>query len=206
MNPDCGTIKIQDFQEIIKNFSKLKGYDQWLLAKMDWKQKCQEDWQKSRVSVFQSNKGEWHIKENRRKKYASITLEKSEERGCQEMTLFLVAPTQNGRVYREEEKGKFCGKLDFSKEQVLAYLEKVGDYNSIHREENGIVPGLLIFQGLWEKSILGGLPKREFHVEMQWKAPLRIGEMCEVFSLGQGKYFGSCKNQLLWMVECKESS
>ena len=36
MNQDCGMIRKEEYWNMLRCFSKLKGYEGWLLAKMNW--------------------------------------------------------------------------------------------------------------------------------------------------------------------------
>lgn len=62
-----------------------------------------------------------------------------------------------------------------SKKQVEEYLQFVKDYNSIHRGENAIVPGLLLLDYIMKQCSIQKMGL-EFH-EIRFVSPLRVGEM-----------------------------
>lgn len=89
----------------------------------------------------------------------------------------MLGKMKHGEVRNKEEKMQGAGKVwrSFSYEEVLAFVTKAGDENSIHRGKHAVVPGLLILQELLD------VHTDAQRMELRFFHPLYCGEEVSVF-------------------------
>lgn len=113
MNQDCGMIRKEEYWNMLRCFSKLKGYEGWLLAQMNWhvialsgkeakqqpnivrvekKYQTEEQEMETTEKPVQIN---WQIQEKKKKAFATITLSGTDDGYRHEITVILVKPKEN---------------------------------------------------------------------------------------------------------------
>lgn len=140
MNQDCGMIRKEEYWNMLRCFSKLKGYEGWLLAQMNWhvnalsgkeakqqpnivraekKYQTEEQEMETTEKPAQIN---WQIQEKKKKAFATITLSGTDDGYRHEITVLLVKPKEDfsNHVARQP---KACGSDQPDKRKQLAYAE-----------------------------------------------------------------------------------
>ena len=140
MNQDCGMIRKEEYWNMLRCFSKLKGYEGWLLAQMNWhvtalsgkeakqqpnivraekKYQTEEPEMETTEKPVQIN---WQIQEKKKKAFATITLSGTDDGYRHEITVILVKPKENfsNHVTRQP---KACGSDQPDKRKQPAYAE-----------------------------------------------------------------------------------
>jgi len=110
MNQDCGMIRKEEYWNMLRCFSKLKGYEGWLLAQMNWhvtalsgkeaKQqpnivRAEKKYQTEEPEMETTEKPaqiNWQIQEKKKKAFATITLSGTDDGYRHEITVLLVKP------------------------------------------------------------------------------------------------------------------
>lgn len=140
MNQDCGMIRKEEYWNMLRSFSKLKGYEGWLLAQMNWhvtalsgkeakqqpnivrtekKYQTEEQEMETTEKPAQIN---WQIQEKKKKAFATITLSGTDDGYLHEITVILVKPKESfsNHVTRQP---KACGSDQPDKRKQPAYAE-----------------------------------------------------------------------------------
>lgn len=140
MNQDCGMIRKEEYWNMLRSFSKLKGYEGWLLAQMNWhvtalsgkeakqqpnivrvekKYQTEEQEMETTEKPAQIN---WQIQEKKKKAFATITLSGTDDGYRHEITILLVKPKEDfsNHVTRQS---KACGSDQPDKRKQPAYAE-----------------------------------------------------------------------------------
>lgn len=140
MNQDCGMIRKEEYWNMLRSFSKLKGYEGWLLAQMNWHVNAlsgKEAKQQSNIvraeKKYQTEEQEmettekpaqinWQIQEKKKKAFAMITLSGTDDSYRHEITVILVKPKENfsNHVTRQP---KACEPDQPDKRKQPAYAE-----------------------------------------------------------------------------------
>lgn len=113
MNQDCGMIRKEEYWNMLRSFSKLKGYEGWLLAQMNWHVTALSDKEaKQQPNIVRAEKKyqteepemettekpaqiNWQIQEKKKKAFATITLSGTDDGYRHEITVILVKPKEN---------------------------------------------------------------------------------------------------------------
>lgn len=125
MNQDCGMIRKEEYWNMLRCFSKLKGYEGWLLAQMNWhvtalsgkeakqqpnivraekKYQTEEQEMETAEKPVQIN---WQIQEKKKKAFATITLSGTDDSYRHEITVLLVKPKEDFSI-RVTRQPKAC--------------------------------------------------------------------------------------------------
>lgn len=193
MNQDCGMIKIEDFREMLRTFSKLKGYEGWLLAQMSWHvtaHSCKESRQNAGAREQETaneiivSQERWQIQEKKKKAFATITLSKTGDGYRHEIVVFLIKPKAGSRSDQQPKSSRIPlaasrsdqqlspPRISFSSSQIEQYLTQTKDYNPIHKGERAIVPGFLILQKiLFEYHFLEKIKENAGYLQPQSQSP-----------------------------------
>lgn len=125
MNQDCGMIRKEEYWNMLRCFSKLKGYEGWLLAQMNWHATAlsgKEAKQQSNIvraeKKYQTEEQEmettekpaqinWQIQEKKKKAFAMITLSGTDDSYRHEITVLLVKPKEDFSI-RVTRQPKAC--------------------------------------------------------------------------------------------------
>ena len=142
MNQDCGMIRKEEYWNMLRCFSKLKGYEGWLLAQMNWhvnalsgkeakqqpnivraekKYQTEEQEMETTEKPAQIN---WQIQEKKKKAFAMITLSGTDDSYRHEITVLLVKPKEDFSI-RVTRQPKACepDQPDKRKQPVYAKTE-----------------------------------------------------------------------------------
>lgn len=125
MNQDCGMIRKEEYWNMLRCFSKLKGYEGWLLAQMNWhvtalsgkeakqqpnivraEKKYQTDEQEMETTEKPAQIN-WQIQEKKKKAFATITLSGTDDSYQHEITVLLVKPKEDFSIYGTRQQ-KAC--------------------------------------------------------------------------------------------------
>ena len=145
------------------------------------------------------------VEKKRRKSYAVLEVQGKYQITQFKLTLYLIKSGKQN-ADRKVETVAFenhrsitdIGTIKFSNEEVNQYLAIVKDYNSFHRGENAIVPGLLILQRMLY-DLVELFPQRQpKSVEVIYRAPLYVNEICQIVSVGNGAIYGEANQMILW--------
>ena len=133
-------IRKEEYWNMLRSFSKLKGYEGWLLAQMNWhvtalsgkeakqqpnivrvekKYQTEEQEMETTEKPAQIN---WQIQEKKKKAFATITLSGTDDGYLHEITILLVKPKEDfsNHVTRQP---KACGSDQPDKRKQPAYAE-----------------------------------------------------------------------------------
>lgn len=140
MNQDCGMIRKEEYWNMLRSFSKLKGYEGWLLAQMNWhvtalsgkeakqqpnivraekKYQTEEQEMETTEKPAQIN---WQIQEKKKKAFATITLSGTDDGYRHEITVLLVKPKKDFSNHATRQP-KACGSDLQDKRKQPAYAE-----------------------------------------------------------------------------------
>lgn len=140
MNQDCGMIRKEEYWNMLRCFSKLKGYEGWLLAQMNWhvtalsgkeakqqpnivraekKYQTEEPEMETTEKPVQIN---WQIQEKKKKAFATITLSGTDDGYRHEITVLLVKPKEEFSIHVTRQP-KACGSDLQDKRKQPAYAE-----------------------------------------------------------------------------------
>ena len=140
MNQDCGMIRKEEYWNMLRCFSKLKGYEGWLLAQMNWhvtalsgkeakqqpnivraekKYQTEEPEMETTEKPVQIN---WQIQEKKKKAFATITLSGTDDGYRHEITVLLVKPKEDFSIHVTRQP-KACGSDLQDKRKQPAYAE-----------------------------------------------------------------------------------
>lgn len=140
MNQDCGMIRKEEYWNMLRCFSKLKGYEGWLLAQMNWhvtalsgkeakqqpnivraekKYQTEEPEMETTEKPVQIN---WQIHEKKKKAFATITLSGTDDGYRHEITVLLVKPKEDFSIHVTRQP-KACGSDLQDKRKQPAYAE-----------------------------------------------------------------------------------
>ena len=140
MNQDCGMIRKEEYWNMLRCFSKLKGYEGWLLAQMNWhvtalsgkeakqqpnivrvekKYQTEEPEMETTEKPVQIN---WQIQEKKKKAFAPITLSGTDDGYRHEITVLLVKPKEDFSIHVTRQP-KACGSDLQDKRKQPAYAE-----------------------------------------------------------------------------------
>ena len=140
MNQDCGMIRKEEYWNMLRCFSKLKGYEGWLLAQMNWhvtalsgkevkqqpnivraekKYQTEEPEMETTEKPVQIN---WQIQEKKKKAFATITLSGTDDGYRHEITVLLVKPKEDFSIHVTRQP-KACGSDQPDKRKQPAYAE-----------------------------------------------------------------------------------
>ena len=140
MNQDCGMIRKEEYWNMLRSFSKLKGYEGWLLAQMNWhvtalsgKEAKQQPNIVRAEKKFQTEEQEmettekpaqinWQIQEKKKKAFATITLSGTDDGYRHEITVLLVKPKEDFSNHATRQP-KACGSDLQDKRKQPAYAE-----------------------------------------------------------------------------------
>lgn len=125
MNQDCGMIRKEEYWNMLRCFSKLKGYEGWLLAQMNWhvtalsgkeakqqpnivraEKKYQTDEQEMETTEKPAQIN-WQIQEKKKKTFATITLSGTDDSYQHEITVLLVKPKEDFSIHGTRQQ-KAC--------------------------------------------------------------------------------------------------
>lgn len=125
MNQDCGMIRKEEYWNMLRCFSKLKGYEGWLLAQMNWhvtalsgkeakqqpnivraEKKYQTDEQEMETTEKPAQIN-WQIQEKKKKTFATITLSGTDDGYQHEITVLLVKPKEDFSIHGTRQQ-KAC--------------------------------------------------------------------------------------------------
>lgn len=177
-------------------FSRVGEFDGWVIAQLSARIRADYFFDGREGDVKNGTSAE--VKKQK-KDFAVIQAE--DEGVGVVMKMFLMKPT------KQEEKIPVAvcdklGTLRFESEEILRFVELVQDSNPIHRTENPVVPGLLIWESIWKMycethretkinrgikqkyvGVTGGgslTPAAVLRVEMRFFAVVYAGENIEV--------------------------
>ena len=140
MNQDCGMIRKEEYWNMLRSFSKLKGYEGWLLAQMNWhvtalsskeakqqpnivraekKYQTEEQEMETTEKPAQIN---WQIQEKKKKAFATITLSGTDDGYRHEITVLLAKPKKDFSNHATRQP-KACGSDLQDKRKQPAYAE-----------------------------------------------------------------------------------
>lgn len=140
MNQDCGMIRKEEYWNMLRCFSKLKGYEGWLLAQMNWhvnalsgkeakqqpnivraekKYQTEEQEMETTEKPAQIN---WQIQEKKKKAFAMITLSGTDDSYRHEITVLLVKPKEDFSI-RVTRQPKACEPDQPDKRKQPVYAE-----------------------------------------------------------------------------------
>lgn len=140
MNQDCGMIRKEEYWNMLRCFSKLKGYEGWLLAQMNWhvnalsgkeakqqpnivraekKYQTEEQEMETTEKPAQIN---WQIQEKKKKAFAMITLSGTDDSYRHEITVILVKPKEDFSI-RVTRQPKACEPDQPDKRKQPVYAE-----------------------------------------------------------------------------------
>ena len=140
MNQDCGMIRKEEYWNMLRSFSKLKGYEGWLLVQMNWhvtalsgkeakqqpnivraekKYQTEEQEMETTEKPVQIN---WQIQEKKKKAFATITLSGTDDGYRHEITVLLVKPEEDFSIHVTRQP-KACGSDQPDKRKQPAYAE-----------------------------------------------------------------------------------
>lgn len=140
MNQDCGMIRKEEYWNMLRCFSKLKGYEGWLLAQMNWhvtalsgkeaKQqpnivRAEKKYQTEEPEMETTEKPaqiNWQIQEKKKKAFATITLSGTDDGYRHEITVLLVKPKEDFSIHVTRQP-KACGSDQPDKRKQPAYAE-----------------------------------------------------------------------------------
>lgn len=140
MNQDCGMIRKEEYWNMLRCFSKLKGYEGWLLAQMNWhvtalsgkeaKQqpnivRAEKKYQTEEPEMETTEKPaqiNWQIQEKKKKAFATITLSGTDDGYRHEITVLLVKPKEDFSIHVTRQP-KACGSDLQDKRKQPAYAE-----------------------------------------------------------------------------------
>ena len=140
MNQDCGMIRKEEYWNMLRCFSKLKGYEGWLLAQMNWhvtalsgKEAIQQPNIVRAEKKYQTEEPEmettekpvqinWQIQEKKKKAFATITLSGTDDGYRHEITVLLVKPKEDFSIHVTRQP-KACGSDLQDKRKQPAYAE-----------------------------------------------------------------------------------
>lgn len=168
---------MQWYRKIVSSFSKIKGFDGWMIAKVEL------DILNSGISVSNIlGAGEENVnflQDDReadnvtmeivklRKSYAVICAKLTDENVCYKLDMHIMKPNKktgsagNGKKESEgkdkaisdneiidEQNDLYKFILKYDKSTILKFVNDVGDYNYIHRTDKPVVPGFLMFEDM----------------------------------------------------------
>ena len=140
MNQDCGMIRKEEYWNMLRCFSKLKGYEGWLLAQMNWhvnalsgkeakqqpnivraekKYQTEEQEMETTEKPAQIN---WQIQEKKKKAFAMITLSGTDDSYRHEITVLLVKHKEDFSI-RVTRQPKACEPDQPDKRKQPVYAE-----------------------------------------------------------------------------------
>ena len=140
MNQDCGMIRKEEYWNMLRSFSKLKGYEGWLLAQMNWHVTALSDKEaKQQPNIVRAEKKyqteeqemettekpaqiNWQIQEKKKKAFAMITLSGTDDSYRHEITVLLVKPKEDFSI-RVTRRPKACEPDQPDKRKQPAYAE-----------------------------------------------------------------------------------
>ena len=140
MNQDCGMIRKEEYWNMLRCFSKLKGYEGWLLAQMNWhvtalsskeaKQqpnivRAEKKYQTEEPEMETTEKPaqiNWQIQEKKKKAFATITLSGTDDGYRHEITVILVKPKEDFSIHVTRQP-KACEPDLQDKRKQPAYAE-----------------------------------------------------------------------------------
>ena len=140
MNQDCGMIRKEEYWNMLRSFSKLKGYEGWLLAQMNWHVTALSDKEaKQQPNIVRAEKKyqteeqemettekpaqiNWQIQEKKKKAFATITLSGTDDGYRHEITVLLVKPKEDFSIHVTRQP-KACGSDLQDKRKQPAYAE-----------------------------------------------------------------------------------
>lgn len=140
MNQDCGMIRKEEYWNMLRCFSKLKGYEGWLLAQMNWhvnalsgkeaKQqpnivRAEKKYQTEEQEMEMTEKPaqiNWQIQEKKKKAFAMITLSGTDDSYRHEITVILVKPKEDFSI-RVTRQPKACEPDQPDKRKQPVYAE-----------------------------------------------------------------------------------
>ena len=133
-------IRKEEYWNMLRCFSKLKGYEGWLLAQMNWhvtalsgkeaKQqpnivRAEKKYQTEEPEMETTEKPaqiNWQIQEKKKKAFATITLSGTDDGYRHEITVLLVKPKEDFSIHVTRQP-KACGSDQPDKRKQPAYAE-----------------------------------------------------------------------------------
>lgn len=195
---------MEELRNIFRVFCQKKKFDGWVIGKLCFGLEYQRHDASCSIITVQKQK----------KDYAVLEASSSELT----IQMHILNPSSGLRGEKEflmPEHSMWIASKTFSKEEILAFVEEVGDDNWIHWKKEPVVPGALMAEWLWESGLLRRNGERtlkrtaaedmNFIVEFLFHAPVYAGEKMTVYRDNISGQMYSCvdrqgKRILLWKV------
>ncbi len=191
---------ISDYYRLAGQLTDADGYDGWMIGKCIWKCDISKPISETTDDITLTEA-------NRDNRYAVLKSSLYKDGYKLSLELHVVKPysdcySENGNINDKRLKNETNGSLSdkeyieytehaFTNAEILEFVDKVHDKNSIHRDNNAVVPGLLLLK--WVSSQDVGEPESSFNVKVRFKKPVYAGEavrLCGIQNEKQHMYTG----------------
>lgn len=191
---------ISDYYRLAGQLTDADGYDGWMIGKCVWKCDISNP-------ISETTEDITLTETNRDNKYAVLKSSLYKDGYELSLELHIVKPygdydSENEDIRYKRLKNETRGSLSdkeyieytehaFTNAEILEFVDRVHDKNSIHRNNNAVVPGLLLLK--WVSSQDVGESERGFNVKVRFKKPVYVGEavsLCGIQNEKQHMYTG----------------
>lgn len=162
---------VQIYRKLVKSFSKIKGFDGYMIAKAEFEIKTESETEKTVIL-------------RQRKNYAAI-MSKTVYSGIgYTLIMYLIKPSKK----RSEEKhivnegGTYLFTLKYTKDDIKQFVCDVKDSNYIHQTDRPVVPGFLVFEDILKVCIeSAGFKAGKYTI--LFRSPTFANEAIDVFEI-----------------------
>lgn len=185
---------ISDYYRLAGRLTDADGYDGWMIGKCVWKCDISNPISETTDDITLTEA-------NRDNKYAVLKSSLYKDGYKLSLELHIVKPysncdSENGNVhdkYLKKETSDILSDKEyieytehaFTNAEILEFVDKVHDNNSIHRNNKAVVPGLVLLK--WVSSQDVGEHERGFNVKVRFKKPVYSGEIVRLCGIQNEK-------------------
>lgn len=216
---------MDDMREVFRSFSQIEGFEGWVIGKLCFQYRQWDNETKRKQVSVRKHKENYALLEAAASdvlvqmhilKPQEEILEKKVKDGRNTHLEFSKQREQERKFVLSQQHILLCTK-SYAREEILAFVDDVGDYNGIHRTDKPVVPGGLIAEWLWEEGLLrdreevlseeGRTEEKAFAVDIRFQDPVYAGDEIAVYRDGiSGKLYGVAlvMDELVLKFSCKK--
>ncbi|HBA96612.1 MAG TPA: hypothetical protein DCZ23_00740 [Lachnospiraceae bacterium] len=181
---------IEVYMKLVKNLSKIKGFNGWMIAKAEFKTAQLNNC----TAVVQTEKTETL---RQRSNYSAIA-SKAVHNGIEYMLIMHIArPCRDSLAENTAAsisiKGDYLFTLKYTNKDIKQFIKDSGDSNYIHQTNTPVVPGFLIFRDIINKLSLEKMHEScvntgQINCIMYFKTPAFADESIDLFKTDNSRF------------------
>lgn len=185
---------ISDYYRLAGRLTDADGYDGWMIGKCIWKcdisKTISETTDDITLTVVNRNNKYAVLKSSLYKDGYKLSLELHVVKPCSDCdsekgnTRDKCLKNETSESLSDKEYIEYTEHA-FTNAEILEFVDRVHDKNSIHRNNNAVVPGLLLLK--WVSGQEVGEPESSFNVKVRFKKPVYSGEIVRLCGMQNEK-------------------